>query len=213
MKAPILALALCTLVAVPGTLRAQSGGTGTAPGLKPIKPGAVRVTTRAPDPDKWIMLNAANGTQRIYKCKPLACSDAEAVTFTFSKSPTRHPDPKALEKFAKIDLPKSIRALDAAREVLTDGAERVETMSSKTATIKGYPGVLNESKFTRGKSSAYADIAFIFAGPVMIRVLSASQNRGLAQKTLNEFIETMRIEEGPPPTPPAKPLPNGAQEL
>jgi hypothetical protein len=213
MKSPIVAITLCALTFLPGAVFAQSGETDGAPAGKPIKPGAVRITTRAPDTDKWIALRSANGTQRVFKCKPLACSDAETVSFTFAKSPTRHPDPKALEKFAKVDLPKSIRALDAAREILTDGAERVETVSSKTATLKGYPAVVNESKFIRGNSSAYTEIAIIFAGPVMIRAQSASQNRELAQKTLNEFIEAMRIEEGPPPTTPANPLPKGAQEL
>lgn len=47
----------------------------------------------------------------------------------------------------------------------------------------------------------------------MVRVTSVSQSRELAQKTLNQFIEAMRIDEGPPPTMPAKTLPSGAQEL
>jgi hypothetical protein len=213
MKAPIVTITLCALTFAPGTLFAQSGANGGAPDLNPVKPGAVRITTRAPDTDKWVAFRSANGAQRIFKCKPLACSDAEIVTFTFSKSPTRHPNPKALEKFAKVDLPKSIRALDAAREILTDGAERVETVSSKTATLKNYPAVVNETKFTRGKTAAYAEIAIIFAGPAMVRVTSSSQNRELAQQTLNQFIGVMRIEEGPPPVSPAKPLPSGAQEL
>ena len=213
MKAPIVAIALWALVSMPGALLAQSGGSDDAPDARPIKPGAVRITTRAPDADKWMAVRSANGTQRVFKCKPLACPDAEVITFTFSKSPTRHPDPKALEKFAKVDLPKSIRALDAAREILSDGAEHVETVSSKTATLKNYPAVVNETKFTRGKTTAFAEIAIIFAGPAMIRVTSSSQNRDLAQKTLNQFIGVMRIEEGPSPTVPAKPLPSGAQEL
>lgn len=213
MKAPIVAIALSALIFVPGALCAQSGGTEPAPTLKPLKPGAVRVTTRAREPDKWIALRSSNGARRVFKCKPLACPDPETVSFAFSKSPTRHPDPKALEKFAEVDLPKSIRALDAAREILSDGADRVETMSSKTATLKGYPAVVNESKFTRGKSAAYAEITIIFAGPAMIRVTSVSQNRELAQKTLGQFIGVMRIEEGPPPTAPASPPPKGSQEL
>ena len=210
MKTPIFGIALCALTVMPGALSAQ---TGDEHAVGPVKPGAVRITTRAPDTDRWIGSRSANGAQRVFRCKPLACSDAEVVSFVFSKSPTRHPDPKALEKFAKVDLPKSIRALDAAREILTDGAEHVETVSSKTATVKNYPAVVNETKFTRGKVAAYAEIAIIFAGPAMIRVTSSSQNRDLAQKTLNEFIGVMHIEEGPPPAAPAKPLPKGAQEL
>lgn len=178
----------------------------------PIKPGSVRVMTKAPEPDKWDAQRSANGLQRIFKCKVLACSDPETVSITFRKSPTRHPDPQALEKFAKIDLPKSIRAVDAQREILTDGAEKIETLNSKTATLKGYPAVVNESKVSRDKKSVFLNMAIIFAGPAMIRVQSVSESRDLAQKSLNQFVEVMRIEEGPP-LQPGSPVPaNGLEE-
>jgi hypothetical protein len=182
----------------------------------PIKPGAIRITTRAPDMDKWEAQRVANGTQRVFKCKPLACADAETVTMQFSRSPTRHPDPQALDKLAKVDLPKSIRAADAAREILTDGAEKIDTLTSKTTTMKSYPAVINESKFTRSNMAIYVNTALIFAGPVMIRVQSLSRNRDLAQKSLNEFVDAMKIEEGPPLPPgapsPATPATSGKEE-
>ena len=118
----------------------------------PVKPGSIRVTTKAPEPDKW---NAADATPTA----PSACSSASRwpapirrpSRSSFQKSPTLHPDPKALEKFAKEDLPKSIRAASASREVLSDGAEKIETLTSETATLKGYPSVVNESKFLKGR--------------------------------------------------------------
>jgi hypothetical protein len=174
----------------------------TTPGdeTQPIKPGAVRIATKSPDPDKWDNgIKSANGLQRTFKCKPLACSDADIVVFSFLKSPTRHPDPQALEKFAKVELPKSIRAADAAREIMTDGAEKIETLSSSTTTLKNYPAVLNETKFSRGNISAYGEIAIIFAGPVMIRVQATSANKELAKSSLKSFIDVMSIQEGPPP--------------
>jgi hypothetical protein len=181
-----------------GAARAQ-----TAPKLAPLKPGDVRVSTSIPEPDKWDAPRSANPMQRLFKCKPLACPSPQSVLFTFSKSPTRHPDPQALEKFANVDLPKSIRAAAAAREVMSDGAEKIETLSSKTATMKGYPAVVNESRLSRGASSpTYAQTAIIFAGPIMIRVQSLSPNEELARKALAPFSEAMRIEEGPPLPPP-----------
>ncbi|HEY5608963.1 MAG TPA: hypothetical protein VIM38_11570 [Alphaproteobacteria bacterium] len=207
MKHPIVATALCVFVLAPGLCFAQTGGEP-----KPIKPGSVRITTRAPELDKWTAQKTANGLRRVFRCKPLACAEPQTVAFTFLKSPTGTPDPKALEKFAKIDLPKSIRAAGAAREVLSDGAEKIETLSSKTTTLKGYPSVINETLFSRGKSSAYIETAIIFAGPVMIRVQSSSPNRQLAQKSLDQFIEAMRIEEGPPPSKPRPPS-KGTQSL
>jgi len=193
MKTCIVAVFCAVVFAVPAS--AQTGGDEAS---KPIKPGGVRITTKAPEPDRWDGKRSANGMLRVFKCKPLACPDAATVTITFLKSPTRHPDPQALEKFAKVELPKSMRALDAAREILSDGAEKIETVSSKTATLKGYPAVVSETKFSKGKTATYLDSAIVFAGPVMIRVFSTSQNRDWAKKTLDQFVEVMNIEEGPP---------------
>jgi hypothetical protein len=181
----------------PGTANSPNG----ANPVPPLKPGGVRIITQAPEPEKWDGQKSANGMERLFKCKALACSDSETVAIGFSRSPTRHPDPQALDKLAKVDLPKSIRAAHAAHEAPTNGVDNVDTLSSKSAVLKAYPAVINESKFTRAELVTYIDTALIFAGPVMIRVESASQNRDLAQKSLNDFVEVMKIEEGPPPPP------------
>jgi hypothetical protein len=213
MKISTVATVFCAVLFVVPAF-AQTPGDDPS---KPLKPGGVRITTKAPEPDKWDAQRSANGMVRVFKCKPLACPDTATVTITFLKSPTRHPDPQALEKFAKVELPKSMRALDAAREILTDGAEKIETVSSKTATLKGYPAVVSENKFSKGKTATYLDIDIVFAGPVMIRVMSVSQDRDFAKKTLEQFVEAMRVEEGPPlppgteATPGAKPAPGGSQ--
>ena len=208
MNAHIFAAA-CSALVLSGPCLAQS-----AADQGPVKPGSVRVTTRAPEPDKWSAQHSANGTQRVFRCKPLACPDAQTVSFVFLKSPTRHPDPTALEKFAKVDLPKSIRAAAAAREVLSDGTDKIETLKSDTATLKSYPSVINESKLSRGKAASFFETAIIFAGPVMIRIQSVSPNQTLAQKALTEFIDVMRIEEGPPAPPPSQPgVKPGTQSL
>jgi hypothetical protein len=208
MKVQIFATALFALSLAPGLCVAQ----GTP--QQPPKPGSINITTRPPEPDKWNAQRSANGTQRVFRCKPLACSDPQSVSFQFSRSPTtRHPDPKALEKFAKVDLPKTIRAMAAAREVLTDGAENIETLKSEAATLKGYPAVINESKFSRSQSANFVETTIIFAGPVMIRVQSVSPNQELAQKALKEFIEAMTIVEGPAPSPSIASPPKGLQSL
>jgi hypothetical protein len=175
---------------------------------EPIKPGAVRVTTRAPELDKWDQVIVNNGAQRIYKCKALACPDPQTVSFTFSKTLARNPDPKALEKFAKIDLPKTLKAATAAAEVMTEKATQIETLVAKTDMLKGYSAAINESKVTRGKTISFLNTTIIFAGPVMIRVQSTSVNRALAKKSLSQFIEAMQITEGPPPPIPTEPTPN-----
>lgn len=202
MKAELIATTLIAFALAPGTGLAQSAPESQAPTL-PHNIGRISVTTRAPEPDKWNAVRSNN--KRVFKCKPLACSDPQTVSFTFLKSPTQHPDPKALEKFATVDLPKSIRAAAAAREVLSDGTENIETLKSETATLKTYPSVVNESKFSRGQHATFVETAIIFAGPLMIRIQSLSPNRELAQKALNEFIDVMRIVEGPPQSPSGPP--------
>jgi hypothetical protein len=196
----ITACVLCVL----GGLMLRPGSAWTEEAKAPpapLKPGDVRISTSMPEPDKWDAPRQVNPMQRLFKCKPLACPAPESVLFNFSKSPTRHPDPQALEKFANVDLPKSIRAAAAAREVLSDGSEKIETLSSKTATLKGYPAVVNESRLSRGTAVTYAQTAIVFAGPIMIRIQSLSPDQELARKSLDQFIEAMKIEEGPPPEP------------
>jgi hypothetical protein len=77
--------------------------------------------------------------------------------------------------------------------------------------MRGYPAVANETKLSQGEIFIYLDTAIIFAGPIMIRLQSVSKNRALAQKSLNEFVEAMKIEEGPPGSP-SLPTPTGKTE-
>jgi hypothetical protein len=203
IKAHIFAAALAALVMALGICFGQiSGDQG------PVKPGNVRVTTRAPEPGKWDLASA--GAQRVFKCKPLACSDSQTVSFNFQKSPTRHPDPQALEKFAKVELPKQTRSLAAALGVLSDGAQKVDTLGSGTATLNGYLSVFNETEFSQGKASIFVHTVIIFAGSAMIRIDSKSPNREFAKKSLDEFIEAMQIVEGPPVPPGGAPRPPAA---
>lgn len=174
---------------------------------RPIKPGGVRVFTRSPELGKWDVQTLNNGAKRVFRCKPLGCPSPQTIIFTFTKSPTRKPDPTALEKYAKVDFPKSLRAFLAAQEVMTEKNFRIETLTAKTATVKGYPAVINQSRLTGGKVTSYVDTTILFAGPLMIRIESSSFNRDLAQKSLQEFIEVMTITEGPPLQPPSTPTP------
>ncbi len=189
----------------------NNGGASNDQETKPIKPGGVRVFTRAPELDKWNVQTLNNSAKRVFQCKPLACPSPETVTFTFTRSPTRKPDPTALEKYAKVDFPKSLRAALAALEVMTEKNTKIETLVAKTDTLKGYPAVINESRLTSGKAVSYLDPTMIFAGPIMVRIQSASPSRDLAQKSLQEFIEVMTITEGPPaplPAPSTPPKPS-----
>jgi len=199
------------LLAIASAFFSSSSAARAQPAAEPapLKPGALRLTTRVPELDKWTAQTDPKTGRRVFNCKPLACPASARVIIYTSPSPTRKPDPQALEKFAKVDLPKMIRANNAAREILTDGAEKTETLVSKTATLKGYSAVVNETKFSRGKTFVYIGHTIIFAGPAMINVQSLSPDRALAKKNASDFIEVMVIEEGPPLPPPSPPAPPG----
>ena len=181
----------------------------------PPKTVSVRITTRAPDPTKWNTAKSKDGARRIYVCKPLACSTPETVMFTFQKGSLKQPSPELLEKFATVELPKSIRAAAAAEAVMANHSEQVDTLFSKTATLKNYPSALNETKLTRGLTTFYVEIAIIFAGPVIVRVESKSESRDLAKNSLEGFIQELQIveAEGPAPGAPSLPRPPKSENL
>ena len=151
MKTSIVAAFCAVIFAVP--VSAQTGGDDAS---KPIKPGGVRITTKAPEPDKWDGQRSANGMVRVFKCKPLACPDAATVTITFLKVRPGIPIRRRWKSSRRSNSPRACGRSTRRREILTDGAEKIETMSSKTATLKGYPAVVSETKFSKGKTATYS---------------------------------------------------------
>jgi hypothetical protein len=188
----ILAAIFCSVIA------ASHAAAQSSPSPTPAKPGTFQLRAKAPEPGKWNVQRDGKSTSTIYDCKPLACADKVRVVLTASRSPTRNPDPQALEKLAKIDLPKAARAASAAREIMSDGAEKVETVVSETAQFHGYPSVVNETKYSRPNSTTYKGTVIIFAGPAMIRVEATSPDQALMKKSLADFIRVMEFEQGPP---------------
>jgi hypothetical protein len=188
----ILATTLCTEVLAPGLALAQAGAS-TATLAKPAR--TVQVTTKAPDPAKWQATTTNNGARRVFKCKPLACLAPETVSFVFDKGSTVTPNPQSLEKFASVDLPRSIRS------AVTDPTEQVDNLFSAVTKVKEYPAVLNETRFSRPPKTAYVETAIIFAGPAIIRVESTSPNQKLAKDLLSQFLDVMKIVETDVPAP------------
>lgn len=180
------------LLADANAVRAQSPD-----GAEPLKPGAFRLRVRPPEPTKWNVQRDAKAARTLYTCKPLACPDTLRVAVSAARSSTRTPNPQALEKLATIDLPKAARAASAAREIISDGAEKIETVVSETATYHGYPAVNNLTKYSRASSIVFKGTALIFAGPATIRVEATSPVESLVRETMEAFIAGMQFEEGP----------------
>lgn len=195
--------ALATLLALAGPVAAQT------PEKAPSKPGTTfQFRAKSPEPDKWVARRDGNNPRTHYDCKPLACADKVRVTISASKSPTRNPDPQALEKLAKVDLPKAARAAHAAREIMSDGAESVETVVSETTKLHGYPAVVNETKYSKPNATTYRGTVIIFAGPAMVRVEATSPDQKLMKKSLDDFIRVMEFDPNAPAPAPKKPAGN-----
>jgi hypothetical protein len=194
-----LSATLCVAASLCASLPAMAQ-TSTPTQLGPLKPGGLRLTTRIPEPGNWVAQSAKDG-RSILTCKPLACAAASTVVVSTTPTPARKPDPQALEKFAKVQVPKFLQAADAARAAFSSVESKLEILASKVTTHKGYPSVLNESKRTQGTNVVFISSAMIFAGPVMIMVQSISPDRAVAMKSLNLVIGAMSIQEGPPLSP------------
>lgn len=166
------------------------------PAAEPKKPstGDIQITTRAPDSDKWTGRTDVATGNRIFVCKPLACPDDARVSFVNRRSPTRDPDPKALEKYAKTDFPKMLQGGTSGVDNLGN-TRSFETLLAETRTLKGFPGVVNETKVTTGEKTIYLNVAIVFAGPVMIQINAVSPDREFSQKILTQFVDLMEIKD------------------
>ncbi len=179
----------------------------------PVVSNSVQITSRPPDPEKWVSKTDPKTGTRVFVCKPLACPDAASVKLVNKRSPTRNPDPKALEKFAKVDFPKSLQSNSARVDDLGQATGRsVETLAAATTTLKGYPGVSNESKITSGDKVVYLNVAIIFAGPAMIEMSALSPDREFSQKILAQFVDLLIIKDAPPGTAPVLPPQPGSPQ-
>ena len=224
VRALTAGLALLALCITPAAAQQSLGGgiaqqlppSGKAPSEKPadqpqsnqppVLSNSVQITSRPPDPEKWVSKTDPKTGTRVFICKPLACPDAASVKLVNKRSPTRNPDPKALERFAKVDFPKSLQSNNASVDGLgqENGNRRsVETLAAATATLKGYPGVSNESKITAGDKVVYLNVAIIFAGPAMIEMSALSPDREFSQKILAQFVDLLIIKDAPPSAVPA----------
>jgi hypothetical protein len=189
---------LARLVALSAAIHGSAALAQNLDSREPVKPGTFRLNLRPPEPTKWTVQRDTKSAKTLYTCKPLACPDSLRVSISASRSPTRNPDPQALEKLATVDLPKAARAASAAREIISDGAEKIDTIVSETATYHGYPAVTNLTKYSRASATVFKGTTLIFSGPAMIRVEVTSPNENLVKQTANAFIEGMKFEEGPP---------------
>jgi hypothetical protein len=188
--------------ALVGLIFAPSAASVQTPAQKHSR--TVRITTQAPESNRWQLTTAANGTKRVFKCKTLACLAQEVVSFQFQKGSFTPPNAMALHTLATVNLQNKFRiALEHRNETAVN-------LFSAVTTFKNYPAALNETQISQEPNKAFLETATIFAGPAITTVESNLPKRELANNSLTRFIDAMTIVEvagRPPPLAPKQPAP------
>jgi hypothetical protein len=157
-------------------------------------PGTTHVTIRNPDPAKWAgKTNFFSTSTGEFVCRPLACSDAAKVTASIKTSPTRSPDPQALAKLAS-KIPESVAQASATAAAT---GRKLERLSSGTATLRGYPAIVQELRVDGEKGPAYLSKATMFVKSALVDISSFSPSLELARRNRELFIKAMEVEDTP----------------
>jgi hypothetical protein len=165
----------------------------------PEHPGT-RVRYKSPDPQKWIGSQAFGDRRAIFRCRPLACPELSIVSIRTAASPTRSPDPQALQKFAQESAQLE---MTKAGEASAEGGNRVRDLSllsTRVANVKNFPTVHWEYQgVSTDNKTLYIVRKMVFAGNTMIDVISSSLGLEVARRNSNDFVAVLEIEDFAPP--------------
>ncbi len=173
----------------------------------PEHPGT-RVTYKSPDPQKWIASRAAGERRSIFRCRPLACPENSIVTIRTAASPTRSPDPVALQKFAQEDAKRQMEQTEQASTEAVGRLRDLTLLSTKVVKMKEFPTVHWEYRaIGASDKTIYIVRDMVFAGNTMIDIISTSLGMEVARRNGSDFAGVLDIEDFAPPPPGAAPPP------
>jgi hypothetical protein len=152
--------------------------------------------THSPDPGKWAYQRINNRDQ--WQCRPLACADNGIVTVSVTRSPTPHPDPVALEKFAKTQLPEAFEKANANLVSVTGATRELKLVSTSTEKIRGYYAIRTIGDLSTEKGQFKTVSAMMFVDASLVMITSTAMNLSTARKNLDDFAKAMEIEDHPP---------------
>jgi hypothetical protein len=165
----------------------------------PEHPGT-RVRYKSPDPQKWIGNQAFGDRRATFRCRPLACPELSIVSIRTGPSPTRSPDPQALQKFAQESAQFE---MTKAGEASAEGGNRVRDLSllsTRVANVKNFPTVHWEYQgVSTDNKTVYIVRKMVFAGNSVIDVISSSLGLEVARRNSNDFVAVLEIEDFAPP--------------
>jgi hypothetical protein len=169
----------------------------TAP-VGPDNPGT-RVRFKSPDVQKWVMSQTFD-RRTIYRCRPLACAEGSVVNMRTMQSPTRSPDPQALEKFAQEDAERTIAQTQQASSATVGALHDITPLTSRVTKVKDYPAVHWEYRaIGPNEKTVYLVRELVFAGNSMIEIVSSSFGLEVARRNGVDFAGIMEIDDFAPP--------------
>jgi hypothetical protein len=122
------------------------------------------------------------------------------VSVRTTASPTRSPDPQALQKFAQESAKREVTS---AEEASAEGGNRVRdvsVLSTRVVSVKNFPTVHWEYQgVSSDNKTIYMVRKMVFAGNTMIDVISMSLGLEVARRNSNDFIAVLEIEDFAPP--------------
>jgi hypothetical protein len=166
----------------------------------PEHPGT-RVRYKSPDPQKWVGSQTFGDRRATFRCRPLACPELSIVSIRTAASPTRSPDPQALQKFAQESAQLE---MTKAGEASAEGGNRVRDLSllsTRVANVKNFPTVHWEYQgLSSDNKTVYIVRKMMFAGNSAIDVISSSLGLEVARRNSNDFVAVLEIEDFAPPS-------------
>src|SRR3954454_11863654 len=122
----------------PGAIIAAASLAGCAATVVGPEHAGTRVTSRSPDPQKWIGSRTAGERRSIFRCRPLACPENSIVSIRTATSPTRSPDPVALQKFAREDAQRQMAQTEQASTEAVGRPRDLTLLSSRVTRMKEF---------------------------------------------------------------------------
>jgi len=165
----------------------------------PEHPGT-KVTVKLPDPQKWTGTRLYGERRSIFRCRPLACPENSIVTIRTAASPTRSPDPVALQKFAQEDAERQMAQTEQASTEAVGRLRDLTLLSSRVVKMKDFPAVHWEYRaIGTTDQPIYIVRDMVFAGNTMVDVISTSLGVEVARRNSSDFVGVMVIEDFAPP--------------
>jgi hypothetical protein len=153
----------------------------------------------------------ASERRSIFRCRPLACPENSIVTVRTAASPTRSPDPVALQKFAQEDAQRQMQQTEQASTEAVGRLRDLTLLSTKVVKMKDFPAVHWEYRaIGASDKTIYIVRDMVFAGNTMIDVISTSLGVEVARRNSNDFVGVLEIEDFAPPAPGTAPPPAAA---